>query len=129
MTRLILPYPPSANRYWRNLRNGLVLVSKEAKDYKERVGWICIAAGIEPHCDDVRVSIDVYRPARRGDLDNVAKILLDALAGQAYTNDKQIVDLHLRRFDDKDNPRVEVEIQAVRMFENEGHLAIGAVRS
>src|SRR5262249_41749959 len=111
MTRLTLPYPPSANRYWRNLRNGLVLVSREAKEYKQTVGCLCIAADCDLIYDDVRISIDVFRPSKRGDLDNLAKVLLDSLQGHAFTSDRQIAELHMRRFDDKANPRAEVVIE------------------
>jgi Holliday junction resolvase RusA-like endonuclease len=36
-------------------------------------------------------------PARKPDLDNAAKIVLDALNGCAYADDCQIVDLHVHR--------------------------------
>ena len=57
--------------------------------------------------------IDIYRPRKVGDIDNCAKLILDSLQGYAYDNDNQIVDLHLRRFDDKVNPRVEVFVYEV----------------
>jgi Holliday junction resolvase RusA-like endonuclease len=39
---------------------------------------------------------------------------LDNLQGIAYVNDRQIVEIHARRFDDKANPRVEVIIEEVQ---------------
>lgn len=56
----------------------------------------------------VAVVVKVYRAAKRGDLDNFMKCLLDGLQGTAYKNDKQIVEMHSYRYDDKLNPRVEV---------------------
>ena len=109
MIRLTLPTPPSANRYWRTYRNR-VTVSNEAKTYKTAVGWIARTTIDEPLQGDVSVTLRWHRPAKRGDLDNTAKVTLDALNGIAYSDDSQIVELHAYRFDDKDNPRMEVEI-------------------
>lgn len=61
----------------------------------------------------VQVTMLVYRPARRGDLDNTAKAILDALQGHAYHDDSQIVMLHMERFDDKEDPRVEIRVTSV----------------
>ena len=106
---ITLPPPVSANRYWRNFR-GRMVVSAEAKAYKEQVAWIARAAGMELLTGDVSVTMKVYRPAKRGDIDNAAKILLDSLNGIAYSDDSQIVEIHAYRYDDKANPRVEVEV-------------------
>lgn len=107
--RLSLPIPPSANRYWRTYRNQTV-VSADAKAYKAGVGWQAKAVIREPLSCPIAVTLRVYRPAKRGDLDNYSKVLLDALNGVAYEDDGQIVEIHAYRHDDKSNPRVEVEI-------------------
>jgi Holliday junction resolvase RusA-like endonuclease len=62
----------------------------------------------------VRVQLDVYRPAKRGDIDNFGKVLLDSVQGFGYVNDSQIVELVMRRYDDKANPRVELTVEEVR---------------
>ena len=112
MIRLTLPTPPSANRYWRTYRNR-VTVSAEAKTYKTAVGWIARSVIDEPLQGDIAVTLRVYRKAKRGDLDNYSKVGLDSLNGIAYLDDSQIVELHAYRFDDKDNPRMEVEITPI----------------
>lgn len=105
-----LPFPPSANRYWRNFR-GRIVKSDEARQYQTNARWIARCAGMhEPITGKVAISLRVYRPAQRGDLDNRIKVLLDALQGVAYEDDKQIVELHAYQNDDKANPRVEVEV-------------------
>jgi Holliday junction resolvase RusA-like endonuclease len=43
-------------------------------------------------------------------LDNTAKAVLDALRGQAFEDDSQVVELHMFRGDDKERPRCEVEV-------------------
>ena len=107
-----LPYPPSSNRYWRNWR-GRMVVSSEAKAYKQEAAWLAKVAGAELIDGDVALTMRVYRPAKRGDLDNAIKITLDSLQGILYENDSQIVRIVAERFDDKHNPRVEIEATAI----------------
>jgi len=107
--KFTLPYPPSANRYWRNFR-GRMVVSEVARQYKTEVGWTLKAAQCEAIGEPVRITLHVYRPQRRGDLDNTLKVLLDACNGIAYNDDSQIQELHAILDDDKERPRVEVEI-------------------
>lgn len=99
-----LPVPPSANRYWR-VYNNRIVVTDEARAYKEEIRLLL--RGIVPILNDVAVNFTVFRPSRRGDLDNYNKVMFDALQGLAYVNDNQIVEIHSFREDDKNNPRVE----------------------
>lgn len=110
--RAILPYPPSANRYWRNAR-GRTFLSKEAKEYKQAVKSEMQWLTPKPIEGAVAVTIAVYRPRRAGDLDNRIKVLLDSLNGIAYADDQQITKIHAERFEDKENPRVEVIIRGI----------------
>ena len=117
VTSITLPLAPSANRYWRhvNTKTGArVLVSAEAKAYKDHVGWLLKAAGVELTMRPVSLRLDVYRKRKAGDLDNYVKILADAMTGIAYADDSQIVEIVARRFDDPTDPRVEVVIEEVR---------------
>lgn len=102
--RVTLPYPPSANRYWRVWR-GRAVKSKEAREYQEAARETLPK---EPATGPVIVTLRVFRPARRGDLDNSIKVVLDALKGAAFDDDGQVVELHAYRYDDKRRPRVEV---------------------
>ncbi len=109
MISLVLPYPPSANRYWRHVGRNVV-VSAEAKAYRILVKQHCLLGGIKPLQGPVSASLVVWRPRRIGDLDNSQKVLFDALRGAAYGDDSQIVEIHAWRRDSKEDPRVEVEI-------------------
>jgi crossover junction endodeoxyribonuclease RusA len=111
-----LPYPPSANVYWRNFQ-GLTVVSQEARNYKAQAGWLAKSQDVRLLDGDIAVSLKLYRPQKKGDIDNRIKVLLDALQGVAFENDSQIVELHVFRYDDKANPGVEVELWQV--VENE----------
>lgn len=109
--RLRLDMPPSANRYWRT-GSGHVYVSDEALDYKNDVAITARQQGVrKPFTGDVAVTVYVYRKQRSGDLDNRLKVLLDALKGIAFEDDKQVVEIHAFRRDDKADPRVEVQIR------------------
>lgn len=108
--RLTLPYPPSANRYWRVFQ-GMVRPSKDAAAYKNMARWRALAQQLKPLPGDVVVTVTVYRPQKSGDLDNRLKCLLDALRGVAYEDDNQVAEIHALRLDDKSNPRVEVTVE------------------
>lgn len=111
--RLVLPYPPSANVYWRNV-GGRVVKSADARLYALKVAALCRAAKASPLAGPVMVSVNVFRPIRRGDLDNRIKVTLDVLRGYAFADDEQVVEIHAYRHDDKANPRVEVEVTTWR---------------
>jgi len=102
---LILPVPPSANRYWATNRKGVVYETDEAKAYKQEVALM--TRHVRPLPGELCINFTVFRPRKCGDLDNYEKIMFDALQGIAYENDNQIVEIHSFREDDKDNPRVE----------------------
>jgi Holliday junction resolvase RusA-like endonuclease len=102
--KLCLPIPPSANRYWR-LANNRIFVSEDAQLYKSQVALLC--GQLEPFSGNVSVKFTVYRARKSGDLDNYAKVMLDALKGILYPDDAAVVEIHALRDDDKDNPRVE----------------------
>lgn len=108
---LVFDLPPSANRYWRIGSHGRLYVSEDAQSYKDDVALLARQQGLrEPLEGDVAVMFRFFRKRKSGDLDNKLKVLIDALKGIAYADDKQITELHAYRFDDPSNPRVEVEI-------------------
>lgn len=94
---LILPYPISTNRYWRTFRNQTVL-SREAKQYKQEVAWLAKQAKMSLLEGEVEIHVRLIPRARKDgsaslqvlDLDNALKVLLDALQGVAYLNDRQV---------------------------------------
>lgn len=135
MITLTLPYPPSANRYWRHgtiKGRAAIFLSKEAKDYKAVVATLAKVAGIrQPHAGRTALAIRLYpnrpqdwaRRARRDpatwddtvqciDLGNCEKVLSDALNGVAWVDDKKHRRILLERMEpDEKGARVEVEIE------------------
>lgn len=117
VTVLDLPYPVSANRYWRSLGRGRVVVSEQGQDFKRAVRKRAVAAGlVEPLDGPVSIQIfmhpkqvkdHVARERKHGplwhlavrciDLGNSEKILSDALNGLAWKDDRQIVEIIKRR--------------------------------
>lgn len=107
--KIDLPAPPSVNAYWRRVGNRTIL-SRAARDYKTNVAMRCVVARCEPLDGPLTVSVWWRRQRKAGDLDNIAKGLLDAVRGYLYHDDKQIVELHLYRFDDRGNAGVTLEV-------------------
>ena len=110
--KVILPYPPSANRYWR-VYKGMTVVSSEATAYKREVKKLAKLAALSPLRGDVALTLDVYRPRATGDLDNRIKVLVDSLNGIAWADDEQIVQIHAYRHEGRGAGRVEVTIEPV----------------
>lgn len=95
MVRLELPYPVSANRYWRTIVQGgraMVFVSDEAKRYKRDAAWLAREAGVRsPFQGPVELRIRLV--PKNGicmDLDNALKVSIDALKGIVYVDDSQV---------------------------------------
>lgn len=114
-----LPYPPSANRYWRIFRNRAVL-SAEATSYKRVAKGNAISSGVKaPSSDDLLSVVVVLHPKQKKDgtasktvidLDNCLKVALDSLQGTVYENDRQIVEIHAAYGEPKDGGGLTVSI-------------------
>lgn len=109
MISMVLPYPPTTNHMYRRARGHLAL-TEQALRFRHAVRMIALGVCVEPLAGSVAVFLDVYRPRRRGDLDNILKATLDALNGVAYCDDDQVVQITAQRYDDKVSPRVEVHV-------------------
>lgn len=115
---LTLPYPPALNSLYghrvlkmKGRPMAVPYKTHEHRDYMKHVGE---AIGTVPlWAGPLRVDLKLYRPRRVGDIDGPIKTLFDALNGRVWTDDSQVVELHITRHDDKHHPRVEVSITAV----------------
>ena len=88
---LTLPYPPSANTYWR--RNGRrYFIAAAGVAFRTEVVARCLASGAKPLSGHVEMTLTlVPGDRRRRDIDNTLKPLLDALThGGAWTDDSQV---------------------------------------
>lgn len=111
---LALPYPPTANLYWRVV-HGRPIKSKAAREYQTKVALLAkssLGPFSRPLEGPVTVKLSVYRPRRLGDLDNTLKVILDALKGIAFIDDSQVVHIEAHRNDDAANPRAIITVAA-----------------
>jgi Holliday junction resolvase RusA-like endonuclease len=60
---------------------------------------------------DIRMTAHVYYASRRPDLD--VSLILDALQGIAYENDRQVKEMHLYHHLDRDNPRAVISLEEI----------------
>jgi len=115
--KLVLPYPVSANRYWashvpKGWKRAVTYVTKEAKAYKEEVGWLAKAAGLRSPMScplELRFTL-VPANGVRMDLSNALKVAEDALQGIAFENDKQTRRIFAEVLTPDGHARLEVEI-------------------
>ena len=61
--------------------------------------------------EDVRVDIVIYYASRRPDLDE--SVILDAMQGKVYANDRQVKEKYIRWGLDRGNPRAVIRVQAL----------------
>ena len=138
MIELTLPYPISANRYWRSFMprgasRPVVTLSEQALEYKAEVALLIRLAGVmHPIGGRVSVEIELYphRPqdwAKRSkkdpaawdddvmclDLDNANKVLFDAIKGLAIEDDKWVREIHSRRMEPDGMGRVVLRITSL----------------
>ena len=109
--RIVLPFPPTANNFKLPVivrGRARMVLSNQARLYKIAAAEIVAAAGLTPLSGPVAVELNLYRRKRTGDLDNGIKIPLDCLKGAAWHDDEQVVKITAERFEDRDNPRVEI---------------------
>lgn len=88
-----LPYPPSLNTYYRHVGNK-VLISAKGRDYRTNV-MACLQLRKKLMAPEGRLclTINVHPPdARRRDLDNVQKAVLDALMHSGIYEDDSLID-------------------------------------
>lgn len=116
------PYPPSVNRIWRRAGH-VTYKTREAKDYTDALqGAFLQCYGAMPSRlleGPLKVTLSLYRPQKRGDIDNPTKGCLDSMNGFIYEDDSQIIELHAYRHDAvkvrgvKTAGYVEIEIEEI----------------
>lgn len=128
MIRIVIPGTTRKNRHHR-LAKGRVILSAEARRFRDGVKLICAAEEIEPITTGEWVltmvafwprirHLDV--PVPFGDADAPVSAVLDALeyAG-VLDDDARIVEVHARKEHDPDNPRIFVQLERVEDDEQE----------
>lgn len=101
---ITLPWPPSANRYYRHPHNGKLagrhLISAEGSAYREAIKLTAVLQKW-PNFNRSRIAVEfeAWMPdRRRRDLDNLLKSLCDSLTHAGlWHDDEQIDDLRIFR--------------------------------
>jgi crossover junction endodeoxyribonuclease RusA len=117
---LTLPVPPSVNHQYATV-NGRRITSSAGRAYKAQVGqlvWLKLAQSTHRtallarlQSEWLALSIRFYfTSALRRDVDGGLKIAQDALCEGLGINDNRIVETHLYKHIDRDNPRIEVHL-------------------
>lgn len=108
------PLPQPRPRFSR----GRCFQPKVITEYKAQIAQAAQSAmkDKEPMTGAISMSIKLYRKykstsRRFGDFDNHGKAVCDALNGVVYLDDSQIVKCTVEKYTDKENPRVEVQIE------------------
>ena len=89
----------------------MFIKSKKARDYVSAFQLQCPKLPVLMEGDLV-VHIKIYYASRRPDLDE--SVILDAMQGLIYENDRQVKEKHVYHGLDKDNPRSEIRIETLR---------------
>lgn len=108
---ITLPSPPSMNHLYPTNRYGRRYLSSEGKAYHRTIAAIAVHSGVRLIKGPVKVTTRFYRRQKRGDLDNSFKCIADGLKGIAWDDDEQITEIHMYRYDDPKNPRLELKIE------------------
>lgn len=104
------PIPKGRPRHGR----GHSFTPKRTRDAEQAIRDSVAGIGVVPYDEPVRVSAVFYcKTARRTDLDNLLKLVTDALNGVAYTDDHLIHSLRGRLYRRAlgETPRTEVRIE------------------
>lgn len=82
---------------------------------QDEIRWLTIAAlpgGWDPTPDPVRLDLRFAMPNdHTADVDNLAKLVMDALNHVLYVDDRQVVQLMVERTVDRDAPRTWIHAQ------------------
>ena len=137
---LVLPYPPSVNAlraiFTPKRGRARMIDTTIGRAYKAAIRMILHASGAQFRWTaPLRLEVDLFRPRRAGDSSNPLKALEDGLQTERvleealeagvksrrrvpreaglYEDDDQTVEIHVRRFEDKEAPRVQVRVTVV----------------
>ncbi|WP_252227100.1 RusA family crossover junction endodeoxyribonuclease [Caldicoprobacter algeriensis] len=134
MITLIIPGKPLGKQRPRVLKNGITYTPAQTVNYETYIKQLFATEykRHEPFRGPVKMQITAYfpipqsvseakktlmargniRPTKKPDVDNIIKIICDALNGLAYQDDKQIVECTVEKYYST-TPQVQVTIEEV----------------
>jgi len=84
--------------------------------YQREIAWSAKALNLPRFPDGyLGLTVNFFVPKFHADLDNLVKAFLDGLQyGGIFKNDRQFVEIAAKQFIDKEEPRIEFEIEGVQ---------------
>jgi len=111
MKTIILPIPPTTNHMYERTQTGKTYKTRALHDWEEEAGWeIKRQWKHSTICEPLYCGITVFYDRNR-DIDNLKPIpdILEACG--IIKNDMLIEHMNIKKFQDKKNPRVEIEVE------------------
>lgn len=111
--------PKSTNRLYKYVCRGRFpqgYMSPEGMALKDDYMWQAKQQmkGKRMFTEPLKVTIETYHGTKRKcDWDNFHKLSMDAMSGLVYEDDSQILIATVMKMYDKDNPRIEIDIQPI----------------
>lgn len=108
------PLPPTTNHLYATGKDGRRYLTAKARRYKNEVRWQMLAEGSRAKCPEPPfvLSLHLRLPdRRRADVTNRVKLIEDAIFAQLEYDDSLVLDAHLFKYIDRQNPGVTVEIR------------------
>jgi len=111
----IVPAPISANGLYRIAARPFprIYMTQDGKDLKEAYQWQLKTQWRQrPIKKGVELILYIYYPdKKRRDADNAMKIVFDALKQIVFEDDSQVMHYSVYKRVDKQNPRVDIDVQ------------------
>ena len=120
--RLVIPgNPPTLNHVYRNVAINRRIITRDGQRWVNNVQMLAKAAILQQGWqiskgEKLVAEVTIYWPTRRKrDVENVGKLLWDALEGIVYENDRWLLPRYMDFGMDKHNPRVEIRFYRKEM--------------
>ena len=109
--------PTLLNRlYIPIIKNGKpsIIKNPKTKEFTKHINDICLINRVKPFKKDISFYMDILISKRNNyDIDGLLKLLFDSLNGLAYIDDKQIVDLRVRKHLNETEDKLIIKIEEV----------------
>ena len=109
------PYTKSNQlKVWRGKATYPSHIIEYEKALAAKATEVCDKNNIKPYQGPIRLKINYYLKSRIiKDLPNLPKTTADSLIGSVYVDDYYIVEMHIKKLYDPNNPRVEIQVDEI----------------
>ena len=101
------------NIYRFHSRGGYM--TKAGKEQKESYQWQTRSQyRLQPLANALKLTVQLFFGDKRiRDIDNYHKLSLDSFSGIVWNDDSQIMEMHITKAYDKENPRIELAVESL----------------